>query len=283
MKSIGYKAFLTAIAAGAAYEAYEHAVLARRSYTVSVPEALAGLKLLLLSDLHCNPFVCNNKHILAKIEAEKPDVILLAGDMFSKYGKPENERVPFFLISLTKIAPVIACLGNHEQVLKQQFPDQYALFHARLSRFGVYLLENETLTLMLHGKKVTFCGFSIDLKYYFLKRKRAHLSAAELSKLPRFDTDRTILLAHHPDYFDEYCKLSPLVVSGHVHGGIMNLPFFGGVLSPQLYKPPYSHGCYKKEGATLVVSSGAGSHSIPVRFFNRIEYCIIHTIPREKE
>lgn len=283
MKNIGRNAILTAAAAGAAYELYEHSVPARMEYTVSVPEPLSGLKIMLLSDLHCNPFVCKNKKFLENIAEEKPDVILLAGDMFSKYGKQENERVPFFLIQLTKIAPVIACLGNHEEVLKQQYPDQYALFRTMLTHSGIYLLDNETIRLKIADKDVVFCGFSIDHSYYLVKTKRTHLKEEELTKLPHIDFDHTILLAHHPDFFDTYCKLSPLVVSGHVHGGIMRLPKIGGLVSPQLYKPPYAHGCYKMEDSTLVVSSGIGSHSIPIRVFNRIEYCIIHTKARENQ
>lgn len=277
MKKLSQTLFFGAIAAGTVYEIFEHAVPARNSVTVSVPEPLAGLKLLLLSDLHCNPFICRNKAFVDRLAMEKPDAILLAGDMINKYGRAENGRVPFFLIQLAKIAPVAACLGNHEEMLRQQFPEQYELYHMMLTHAGIYLLDNEAITLKIKGRNVSFCGFSVNPSYYFVKGKRSFLNNYEINKLPDIPYDSTILLAHQPDFFETYCQLSPLVVSGHVHGGIVRLPKIGGLVSPQGYFPPYSHGCYKMKDSTLVVTSGIGSHSLPARLFNRIEYCVIHT------
>lgn len=71
----------------AVYECFEHGVPVRREYEVVVPEELSGLRMLLLSDLHCNPFICSNERVFRRLAEERPDVILLAGDMISKYGK----------------------------------------------------------------------------------------------------------------------------------------------------------------------------------------------------
>ena len=42
-----------------------------------------------------------------------------------------------------------------------------------------------------------------------------------------------LLIGHNPEYFKEYVKWgADLTVSGHVHGGVVKVPFFGGLISP---------------------------------------------------
>ena len=269
------------LAAGATvYQLIEHGVPVRREYDVEVPETLSGLRILMLSDLHCNPLICNNARVLRRLKAEQPDVILLAGDMISKYGKKANLRVPAFLKKLTEIAPVVYGMGNHEEVLRTDFPEQFAEYRRQVEEMGISFPDNETVSLVLQGKTVEFAGLTLKHEYYF-KKKRQGLPAVATEELFIENPENTILLAHFPDHFPSYAKLAPLVVSGHNHGGIIRLPVVGGIISPQLYLPPYTRGCYTEGDSTMVVSAGIGSHSLPARLFNRIEYCIINTKTRK--
>lgn len=82
-----------------------------------------------------------------------------------------------------------------------------------------------------------------------------------------------ILIAHNPDYFEEYAKWgADLVLSGHVHGGIMRIPFLGGVLAPS-YRifPKYDGGVFKEGKSVMLLGRGLGSHTIQLRFFNPAE------------
>ncbi len=279
---IGKMALLGAAAAFGmtAYEGFEHGVPVRRAYDIFVPEALAGLRILLLSDLHCNPLICKNERVFQRLSEERPDVILLAGDMISKYGKKENSRVPAFLKRLRTIAPVVYSLGNHEEVLRTEFPGQYEAYADELKEAGIFFPDNEVVSLVLQGKNVDFAGLTIKHSYFY-KRVRRSLPKEALEELILPNPERTVLLAHMPDFFPEYAALSPLIVSGHNHGGIIRLPLIGGIISPQLYFPPYTRGCYQIGDSTLVVSAGIGSHSLPARLFNRVEYCVITTKSRE--
>lgn len=271
---------LTAAALGATvYQLVEHGVPIRREYDIEVPEALSGLRILFISDLHCNPLICNNVHVMQRFKEETPDVILLAGDMISKYGKKENRRVPAFLKELTKIAPVVYGMGNHEEVLRTNFPEQFKEYRQQVEAMGIFFPDNEVVSLVLQGKNVDFAGLTLKHEYYY-KRKRQALPTEAIELPIMSDPDRTILLAHFPDHFPSYTKFASLVFSGHNHGGIIRLPFVGGIISPQLYWPPYTRGCYTKEDSTMVVSAGIGSHSLPARLFNRVEYCIINTKTR---
>ena len=262
------------------YQLVEHGMPVRREYEVEVPDALSGLRILMLSDLHCNPLICNNEKVLRRLKTERPDVILLAGDMISKYGKKTNERVPAFLKKLTEIAPVVYGLGNHEEVLRTNFPDTFERYRKQVEEMGIHFPDNATVSLILQGKNVNFAGLTLKHDYYF-KKKRQELPSEATEELQIETPENTVLLAHFPDHFPAYAKLAPLVVSGHNHGGIIRLPVVGGFISPQLYLPPYTRGCYTEEDSTMVVSAGIGSHSLPARLFNRVEYCVINTKTRK--
>ncbi len=277
MTKTGFIFCTAAVALGAAgYELFEHGVPVRREYDVMVSKELSGLRMVLLSDLHCNPLICAGDRIIKQIAAETPDVILLAGDMISKYGKNENERVPAFLGKLVKIAPVVYGMGNHEEVLRTDFPEQFEAYAEKVRRAGVLFPDNEVVSLVLQGKNVDFAGLTLKHNYFY-KRIRRRLPKKAMEDLVIPKPERTVLLAHMPDFFSDYAPLAALVVGGHNHGGIIRLPFVGGIISPQLYYPPYTRGCYKYNDSTLVVSAGIGSHSIPARLFNRVEYCVINT------
>ena len=282
MRNSGLFLFGTAILTLGAtlYQLVEHGVPVKRKYDVEVPEGLSGLRILLISDLHCNPLICNNKKVLQRIKDEQPDVILLAGDMISKYGKKANDRVPAFLKKLTGISPVVYGMGNHEEVLRTEFPEKFAAYRKQVEDMGIFFPDNETVSLILQGKNVEFAGLTLRHAYYY-KWKRRALPAEAVEDLVIENPENTILLAHFPDHFPEYKELSPLVVSGHNHGGIIRLPFVGGFISPQLYVPKYTRGCYTEDDSTMVVSAGIGSHSLPARLFNRVEYCVITTKTRK--
>lgn len=264
----------------AVYECFEHGVPVRREYEVTVPEELSGLRMLLLSDLHCNPFICNNKRVFQRLAQERPDVILLAGDMISKYGKKSNDRVPAFLKRLRSIAPVVYSFGNHEEILRAGFPEQYSAYEKEIKEAGILFPDNEVVSLVLQGKNVDFAGLTLRPEY-LCKRVRRKLPGEAFQELRIRKPEQTVLLAHIPDFFPEYAGLAALTVSGHNHGGIIRLPFVGGLISPQLYFPDYTRGCYRIGDSTLVVSAGIGSHSLPARLFNRIEYCVITTKSRK--
>lgn len=270
----------TVVLGAAVYQLVEHGVPVKREYDVTVPEGLSGLRILMISDLHCNPLICSNDFVIRRFKEEHPDVILLAGDMISKYGKKENLRVPAFLKKLTEIAPVVYGMGNHEEVLRTRFPEKFETYRRQVQNLGIYFPDNGTVSLVLQGKNINFTGLTLKHEYYY-KKKRRELPAEALEEIFIESPESTIVLAHFPDHFPAYAKLAPLVVSGHNHGGIIRLPLLGGIISPQLYLPPYTRGCYTESDSTMVVSAGIGSHSLPARLFNRVEYCVINTKTRK--
>lgn len=71
-----------------------------------------------------------------------------------------------------------------------------------------------------------------------------------------------------------------MVLSGHIHGGAIRLPFIGGVFSPnKTLFPEYDSGIYEKKDVILHVSRGLGTSVEHIRVFNRPEIAILTLKP----
>lgn len=89
------------------------------------------------------------------------------------------------------------------------------------------------------------------------------------------------MIAHNPEYFPAYAEWgADLVLSGHVHGGLMRLPFLGGVIAPSMKLfPKYDGGVFEEHGSTMILSRGLGTHTLPIRIFNPGELVVIRLTP----
>ena len=102
------------------------------------------------------------------------------------------------------------------------------------------------------------------------------------------DTDLLkIMLAHRPESFilgqaSETWNVD-LVISGHVHGGQVVLPFVGGLFaSDQGFFPDYVHGLYEKNRVDILISSGLGSGLTWVPRFNNPPEVVVLTLTPEQ-
>ena len=69
---------------------------------------------------------------------------------------------------------------------------------------------------------------------------------------------------------------------GHVHGGLMRLPFLGGVISPRLILfPKYDGGRFEHGNSVMLLSRGLGTHTLPIRIFNPGELVFIRIYNRD--
>lgn len=91
-----------------------------------------------------------------------------------------------------------------------------------------------------------------------------------------------ILMAHNPKYFPVYAAWgADLVLSGHIHGGILRFPNGQGLLSPdwKLF-PPYTAGEYHDGNAVMILTAGIGTHTVPIRINNPPDICSIEIKPQ---
>lgn len=244
-----------------------------------VPKEFWGTKLILLADLHNHEFGKKNERLLKKIREAKPDYIMIAGDLLLKSEQLQTERTLNFLTELTKDFPVYYAPGNHEEMLEHRFADGgYADFLKELKVAGVSYLANQSAVLERNGKKVRVTGVHLEKKYFSKVYNKTELQIEELEKLiGQAGTEYEILLAHNPIYLPVYERWgADLVLSGHVHGGIVILPFVGGLLSTTYEVfPKYDFGMFQSGKTRMVLTKGLAMHTIKFRLFNKPEISLI--------
>jgi predicted MPP superfamily phosphohydrolase len=88
--------------------------------------------------------------------------------------------------------------------------------------------------------------------------------------------DAVILLSHNPDYVEEIRDHRVgLVLSGHTHGGQVDLPIIGAPVVPSIYGQKYIHGLVQGPATQVFVTRGIGTITPPVRLFCRPEIALI--------
>lgn len=139
---------------------------------------LTGLKrerkVIVLSDLHNNCYGKENRKLLKAIENEKPDIIVIAGDMLVGKQGESVEAAEKFVSELPKIAPVYYENGNHEQRMKEyteKYGDVYEKYKGELVRHGVHFLENESVELLWDEVPVRIHGIEIPSTCYQRMKK----------------------------------------------------------------------------------------------------------------
>lgn len=258
-----------------------------RKYKVQLPEKsgkpVAAIRAVVIGDLHNKCYGEGNSALTEKILGYCPDVIFSVGDLtVVKPGKEVHTEIGLRLIKrLSLECPVYCIHGNHEyrtKIYPKTYPGIYEEIRRGLHIYSVHLLENRAETITIKGVDFTIYGYELPMKYYkkFTKQK---LESSEIRKeLGAPDPDTyNILLAHNPEYSPAYSEWgADLSLSGHFHGGMMRLPFIGGVISPQVRLfPKYDCGLYKFGENKAVVTAGLGTHSFAPRIFNPGEFSVI--------
>lgn len=250
-----------------------------RKYKCKTGKLKKDAKIILLSDLHNKSFGKGNRKLLKAIYKVDPDMILVAGDMYTS-AKDGDIRTAWELIcELADKYPVYYGNGNHEhktRLFPEEFGTMYQEFVEKIGEAGVSHLINEKVYLPAFNMDIY--GLEIDREYY-KKFKNVQMEKNYLEQLlGKTDENRfSLLIAHNPDYFETYAAWgADLVVSGHVHGGLMRLPVLGGVLSPAIRLfPRYDGGEFNEGNSTMILSRGLGTHTLPIRIFNPGELVII--------
>lgn len=250
------------------------------SYKIDTKRGI-NAKLVMISDLHDNTYGINLEKAFEDIVRINPEFVLVAGDMYT--GKPGylNENAEKFMEKLSAEFKVIYGLGNHEHrmmIEPEKYPGMYESFMKMIDRTGIILLKNESLDVELGcGKTIRITGLMMDHKFY-KKFKRPNMDAGYIEgELGKKSDLYTILIAHHPIYFDNYAKWgAELIVSGHMHGGMARLPVIGGIIgSDYRLFPKFDKGRFEQADSTLILSAGMGTHTINIRPFNLPEIVVI--------
>lgn len=262
------------------------------------------LKIAVLSDIHCISFGKGNSRLFKMLYETKPDVIVISGDLINGMKRKELDFARDFLTELQSSGiPVIYEYGNHESRLKTRDEEAYNEF-VRMTDGLVTVLRNNSCKLNTESaENVSFSG--LDLPEYMYRQGDFTVNLEKMTeeaiKTPyKVLTDRKgslqadtgefenvscgddslyrIVIAHDPSHFELYARAgADLVIAGHYHGGIIRLPFLGGLVSPKLeFFPRYTKGLYFFKESVMCLSAGIGWHNLPIRFMNRPEIVVIN-------
>ena len=108
---------------------------------------------------------------------------------------------------------------------------------------GIRFLENETASADCKGLKTSISGLELPVQTYRKFRKSAVTPDAIAECLGQqpdpSEGSFSILLAHNPAYMDAYLGWgADLILSGHLHGGLVRIPGLGGIMTPQGFPVP---------------------------------------------
>jgi predicted MPP superfamily phosphohydrolase len=180
----------------------------------------------------------------AMIMAERPDLIVLGGDYVTygdrRYVVPCSEG----LASLSAPAGVYAVLGNHDD--DRDMP-------AALTSNGFTVLKDARTTVTVRGEKLDLAGIR-----FWTQRPR------DIARILKGTTGAVMLIAHDPRRLKEAADLDVgVVLSGHTHGGQVNLPLLGPIAARKF---PVVAGTAQRDNTSIFVSRGVGTVYLPYRF-----------------
>ena len=241
-----------------------------RRYEVQSDKIENDVKIVQLTDLHCKTFGENNKNLIKKIKEQSPDIITITGDMINSDTSNFDELI-LLIKKLKNICQVYFSLGNHEDT-NENIND----IIKNIESSGAVVLESNYKDIIVNRNNIRIGGIYEYLISNMDKEKLSYSFAKKFNNTNNFK----ILLSHVPDSYvlwDGFKVINPdLLIAGHYHGGLIRIPFVGGLFAPeQGYFPKFDCGKYNINGHDVIISSGLGTNFIIPRINNRPEISVI--------
>lgn len=233
----------------------------------ALPPAFDGLRIVELADLHGRVFGRGSRRLLAAVRRAEPDLICIDGDLFDEHT--DLAMLPPLLRGLCAIAPVYYVTGNHEW----RVPGLRGIL-AQMRTCGVTVLQDDWRVLRRGEDALIVAG--TDDPCGPAERK----TPAELIADIRAEAGEAaflLLLTHRNDQLPQWSALGvQAVLAGHCHGGVVRLPFVGGLFgTDRRLFPAWDAGLYRQGETVLYVSRGLGYTNVHFRLFNRPEVAVI--------
>ena len=245
-----------------------------------IPEEFNGFKIVQLSDFHSQGYRDTTEKLISKVKDINPDIIVMTGDMVS-WDMEDIEEVKILIKSLAEVYPIYYIDGNHEHLAEILRPGKYVAFIEFMKELGVTTIKNDYIEIYKGDKSINLYGINLPLDGatgLYVNKFQLEKNYVEKT-LPEVDNDKfNILLAHTPTFIKQYSQWgADLVLCGHMHGGIVRIPFTNiGLLSPErTIFPKYAAGKFKVNGSIMIVNRGIGGSSFDLRLFNNPEITVI--------
>ena len=250
------------------------------------PEDLE-LKIAVIADIHaCYPWMSDERvgDIVDLANAQKPDLTVLLGDYVCTHRFVSGYVPPGAwaeqLARLEAPLGVYSVLGNHDwwyAAIPTEPPDNSLSVRRALAAAGVPVLENQSVRLTQQGRPFWLVGLGDQIAHLRSPggtRRGVDDLGAGLREIR--DDAPAILLAHEPYIFPRVPDRIALTLSGHMHGGQVNLPLIG----PPLHflkrrSATFVYGEYAARERKMIVSGGLGTSIAPVRVFRPPEVVMV--------
>lgn len=232
----------------------------------NLPHSFHGFKIVHITDVHYGPLVRLNfvKEVINKANGIRGDIIVCTGDYVHERNSTKQIDTVWPVLSQLKATHgVYSVLGNH---------DHWADFNKSkywLSKSGQNL-RHKSIPISKNGEEIWLGGagdyfedsIGIDTAFQNVPKEKCK-----------------IVLAHNPDTADQnYVTRVDLFISGHTHGGQVNIPFIGTPILPVKNKK-YSSGYIQNSKNGVFISRGIGWAIIPVRFNCSPEIAVLNLLP----
>jgi predicted MPP superfamily phosphohydrolase len=245
------------------------AVSEERIWLDALPEAFSGMRVVQISDIHHGLFLPEKWLAQAVQQANRlrADIVVLTGD-FVTYSRANIEPAAEILSRLRARYGILAVLGNHD------FRVGADAVTTALRRRRIEVLRNQHITLQFGGASLYVAG--VDDYGYGADVRRA------VRGIPR--DAATVLLAHNPRIISLASRHGvSLVLSGHTHGGQVNLPLLGTVYGRSPESLRYKIGWDRLGETQIYVSRGIGTIVLPWRLRCPAEITHLELLPGTSE
>lgn len=242
--------------------AIEPRLLRVRRRELAVPnwsEGLDGLRVAVLADLHAGapPVDQRRLHeIVAKVNAQAPEVVVILGDFLAHHGpfadplEPEAVIAP--LAAFDAPLGVFAVLGNHD------WPHGGERLIRAGADAGMRVLDNQAAKVLRRGRHPLWLAGIADAA--------SRIPDLSLALGAIVDEAPVLALTHSPDIFPDVPPRVSLTLAGHTHGGQVRLPLITRRVVPSRFGNRYLRYHVEEEGRHLFVSPGIGTAGLPIRF-----------------
>lgn len=226
------------------------------------------IRIVVISDLQTDRVGSFEREVFRRTMAAKPDMVLLPGDYIQAFTAQHDGQVEKLRACLKEMK--VACrLGVFATQGDSERKDWQMIFKdLPVYTFG----ESDTF---ITGKNATEADevvvTGLTLKDSWKLRYR----------IP--DTDRFhIVVGHRPDFMLDADK-GDLLIAGHTHGGQVQVPFYGPLLTFSEAPREWCGGCcVEKDNRTYLITKGVGMerhHAPRLRFFCHPEIVVVDVVP----